>query len=115
MTIDGPLVVENDTENRFFWNWDGRANRPLQIFFYTKEWTAFSSRQKQKWLTHAQRGGTILSSTIKSIGQDQCEWTVVKRYDEDLNLGTPPFACESSKIIRIIGLTDFLATAAKKP
>ena len=53
---------------------------------------------------------TVVSSSILSTGQDHCVWTVVKQYDS--NSDTLAIA---SKEIRIIGLNEFLATAAKKP
>ena len=108
MTIGPARPDEND--NKYHWEWEGRNNRSLQVFFFIKEWSNMNVRQKTDWLTFAQRGGNILESFITSTDHDQCEWTVVKRIDDG-----GPLVVQASKMIRISGLSDFLASANKKP
>ena len=108
------MAIENapnpSEPEEFHWIWEGRNNRPLQVFFFVNDWTDYTFQQKYDWLMFAQREGTIVSSTIVPKGHDECDWTVLKKYDQN-----PEMMVGSSRIIKIPGLSDFLATAVKNP
>ena len=108
MTIGPPR--DDETDLKFHWIWEDKENRSLQVFFYLKEWSNLTVRQKSDWLAFAQRGGTIQASYIVATGHDQCEWTVIKQYDDASST-----TVHASKNIRILGLSEFLATVPKKP
>ena len=113
MTIEEAVrqVPLEDEDQRFYWTWENRDNRELQMFFFFNEWSQFSFQQKYDWLMFAQRPpDTIISSSILPTGQDHCVWTIVKKYDPNSDL-----LAVASKEIRIPGLDNFFATAVKKP
>lgn len=103
--------VENGprAQERFYWKFNDRANQPLQVFFFTHEWTDYTERAKIDWLRFATRD-SILSSTMLSLGEDLCEWTVVKQYVPNSGL-----EAVTVRQIHVPGLTAFLATAARMP
>ena len=96
-------------DERFFWVFEGRNNRPLQVFFYATDWTGYSDQQKSEWLTFATRGH-IVSSTILPLGNDNIEWTVIKKYVPESNL-----EAGAARQIHIPGSTEWFATANRMP
>ena len=104
-----PFSLPNEAD-RFYWEWQGINNRPLQVFMFIHEWIGFTEQQKHDWLSFAQRNGEIVSSSILPLSNDGCEWTVVKKVDHRADL-----VVVASKEIRIQGLTEFFSTAVKKP
>ena len=113
MTIaesDVDIMVSSQDDHRYYWKWNGRNNRELQVFFFLNDWEGFSDEQKRRWLVYANRNGEIISSSILPTVHDQCEWTVTKRVE-----GTEDVLVTSSKQIRIQGLSAFLPTISKKP
>ena len=111
MRFPNQAFVENGprAEDRFYWKYNDQANQPLQVFFFTHEWTDYSERAKIDWLRFATRD-SILSTSMLSLGEDTCEWTVVKQYVPNSGL-----EAVTVRRIHIPGLTAFLATAAKMP
>ena len=105
------LHVENGprANDRVHWNFNDLANRPVQVFFATRDWTGFSEREKMKWLRFATRD-SVVSTSMLSLGDDHCEWTVVKKYVPDSDL-----EAVTVRRIHVPGLTAFLATAPKMP
>ena len=104
------LHIENGprSDERYHWMLNDLANRPVQVFFATRDWTDYNEREKMKWLRFATRD-SVVSSFMQSLGEDVCEWTVVKTYpDSDLEAVTV-------RRIHVPGLTAFLATAPKMP
>ena len=103
--------VENGprADERFYWKFNDRPNQPLQVFFFTHEWTGYDERAKIEWLRFATRD-SILSTSMLCLGEDTCEWTVVKQWVPDSGL-----EAVTMRRIHIPGLTSFLATAARLP
>ena len=105
MTIgNGPVDPD-----RFYWLYNGRDNRPLQVFFYINNWTDYTEDMKSQWLTFATRDH-VVSSSILPLGNDQVEWTVIKKYVPNSNL-----EAGASRRIHIPGSTEWFATANKLP
>ena len=96
-------------DKRYHWKFNDLANRPVQVFFATRDWTDYNEREKMKWLRFATRD-SVVSTFMLSLGEDVCEWTVVKKYlpESDLEAVTV-------RRIHVPGLTAFLATAPKMP
>ena len=111
MIYPNQSFVENGprAQERFYWKFNDRANQPLQVFFFTHDWTDYTERAKIDWLRFATRD-SILSTTMLSLGEDMCEWTVVKQYVPNSGL-----EAVTVRRIHIQGLTAFLATAARMP
>ena len=105
------LHIENGprAEERCHWTFNDLANRPVQVFFATRDWTDYNEREKMKWLQFATRD-SVVSTSMLSLGDDVCEWTVVKKYVPDSDL-----EAVTVRRIHVPGLTAFLATAPKMP
>ena len=104
-------VIENGIRagQRFHWVFEERNNLRLQVFFAVNDWTDYTEETKRDWLRFATRG-PIVSTTILSMGEDTCEWTVVKQYVPGSNL-----EAVAVRRIHIPGLTEFLLTADRLP
>ena len=105
------MTIENghQEDERFYWIYEGRSNRPLQLFFYATDWTDYTDQQKSDWLTFATRGHIVLS-TILPLGDDMIEWTVVKKYVPESNL-----EAGAARQIHIPGSTNWFSTANRLP
>ena len=105
------MTIENGPQENesFYWVYEGRSNRPLQLFFYATDWTDYTNQQKSDWLTFATRGHIVLS-TILPLGDDMIEWTVVKKYVPESNL-----EAGAARQIHIPGSTNWFATANRMP
>ena len=77
--------------------------------FLDDGYTDYNEREKMKWLRFATRD-SVVSTFMLSLGEDVCEWTVVKRYVPDSDL-----EAVTVRRIHVPGLTAFLATAPKMP
>ena len=101
-------MTASDTENSpvedkiFYWCLQGRANRPLQVYFYLNDWSGVSNASKRQWLTFAQ-SQWVISGTITLVQGDMCEWVVVKKENPQSNVVV------ASKRITIPGLRAALS------
>ena len=96
-------------EDRIYhWHLQGRANRPLQVYFYLNRWSQISESGKRQWLTFAQ-SQIVIASTIMVVQEDTCEWVVVKKSSPQADI------CVASKRIHIRGLSAALSDIPELP